>query len=396
MSTSTNLASGPIGPCAEQYITPMGAGPAPVNVAEYERYAKATLPRNAHDYYASGSNDMITLRENRDAFSRLRLVPRILVDVSKVSMNTTILGDRVSSPIVIAPTAMQQMAHPDGEAATARAAKRLGALMTLSSWSTLPLEEVAAAAPGGLRWFQLYVYKDRDVTLDLIRRAERAGYKALAVTVDTPILGRREADIKNKFSLPSHLTMGNFKKAGGSHSSGTKSAGKEGSGLASYVASLIDRTLTWEDIKWLKRTTKMKIVIKGVLSPEDALIGVQHGVDAIWVSNHGARQLDTTPSTIEALPDIIRAVAGRCEVYLDGGVSRGTDALKALALGARAVFVGRPSLWGLAHNGEEGVHAIMTLLNEELKLALALAGQVDVHNLKPSLVRTAFSYQSKL
>merc|ERR1719329_2004233 len=184
---------------------------------------------------------MITLRENRAAYSRLRLVPKILIDVSSVETKTTILGASVSSPIVIAPTAMQQMAHPDGEAATARASKRLGTLMTLSSWSTLPLEEVAAAAPGGLRWFQLYVYKDRDVTLDLIRRAERAGYKALAVTVDTPILGRREADIKNKFALPSHLTMGNFAKAAGAHASGTKSSGKEGSGLASYVSSLIDR-----------------------------------------------------------------------------------------------------------------------------------------------------------
>ena len=396
MSLSQNLASKPIGPCLEQYGVVTGAGPKPVNVAEYERYAKNTLPRNAHDYYASGSNDMITLRENRDAFARLRLVPRILVDVTSVDMSTTILGDRVSCPIVIAPTAMQQMAHPEGERATSRASKRLGTLMTLSSWSTLPLEEVAQAAPGGLRWFQLYVYKDRDVTLDLIRRAERAGYKALAVTVDTPILGRREADIKNQFSLPSHLTMGNFAKAGGSHSQGTKSAGKEGSGLASYVASLIDRTLTWDDIKWLKRTTKMKIVIKGVLSPEDAQIGVQMGVDGIWVSNHGARQLDTTPATIEALPEIVRAVAGRCEVYLDGGVSRGTDALKALALGARAVFVGRPTLWGLAHSGEEGVFNIMTLLHEELKLALALAGQTSVQNLKPSLVRTAVSYQSRL
>ena len=339
---------------------------------------------------------MITLRENRDAFARYRLIPRILVDVSKINMSTTVLGQRVSSPICIAPTAMQQMAHPDGEAATSRAAKRLGALMTLSSWSTLPLEDVAKAAPGGYRWFQLYVYKDRNVTLDLIRRAERAGYTATAVTVDTPILGRREADIKNKFALPSHLTMGNFAKAAGAHASGTKSSGKEGSGLASYVSSLIDRTLTWDDIRWLKRTTTMKVVIKGVLSAEDAIKGLEVGVDAIWISNHGARQLDTTPATIEVLKEVCDAVQGRCEVYLDGGVTRGTDALKALALGARAVFVGRPTLWGLAHSGEEGVYNIMTLLNEELKLALALAGQTNVQDLKPSLVRTAMSLQSRL
>jgi len=226
------------------------SGPAPLNVAEYERYAKDNLPRNAHDYYASGSNDMITLRENRDAFARLRLIPRILVDVSNIDMSTTVLGEKVSSPLCVAPTAMQQMAHPDGEKATSRASAKHATLMTLSSWSTVALEDVAAAAPAGYRWFQLYVYKDRAVTQDLVKRAERAGYKALAVTVDTPILGRREADLRNKFSLPAHLTMGNFAKAGGAHASGTKSAGNSGSGLASYVASLIDRTLTWDDIAW--------------------------------------------------------------------------------------------------------------------------------------------------
>lgn len=200
--------------------------------------------------------------------------------------------------------------------------------MTLSSWSTIALEDVAAAAPSGLRWFQLYVYKDRKITLDLIKRAERAGYKAFAVTVDTPVLGRREADIKNRFQLPSHLTMGNFKNVGGDHAGGTKSSGDKGSGLASYVAALIDQTLTWKDIAWLRQNTTMKIVVKGVITPEDAIASVRHGVDGIWVSNHGARQLDTTPATIEALPDIVRAVAGRVEVYIDGGITRGTDAIK--------------------------------------------------------------------
>lgn len=388
--------SSPVGPVEEQYPTVAAAGPAPVNVAEYERYAKNTLPRNAFGYYASGSNDMITLRENRDAFARLRLMPKILVDVSAIDMQTTVLGEKVSFPICIAPTAMQKMAHPDGECATSRAAARHGILMTLSSWSTTPLEEVASAAPQGFRWFQLYVYKDRAVTLDLVRRAERAGYKALAVTVDTPVLGRREADIKNRFALPSHLTMGNFSKAGGAHADGTKAAGSTGSGLASYVASLIDKTLTWDDIAWLRRNTKLKIVVKGVMTAEDAIASVRHGVDGIWVSNHGARQLDTTPATIEVLPEIVRAVNGKVEVYIDGGITRGTDALKALALGARAVFVGRPSLWGLAHSGEDGVFNIMNLMKEELALAMMLSGAIKIDDLKPSLVRTAFSFQSKL
>jgi (S)-2-hydroxy-acid oxidase len=200
--------------------------------------------------------------------------------------------------------------------------------MTLSSWSTISLEDVSASAPSGLRWFQLYVYKDRAVTLDLVKRAERAGYKALAVTVDTPILGRREADVRNRFSLPSHLTMGNFKSVGGSHSTGAKSAGTTGSGLASYVSALIDQTLTWNDIAWLRKNTTLKIVVKGVMTAEDALLSVQNGVDGIWVSNHGARQLDTTPASIEVLPEIVRAAAGRVEVYVDGGIMRGTDVFK--------------------------------------------------------------------
>ena len=379
---------------------------------------------------------MITLRENRDAFSRLRLIPRILVDVSNIDMSTTVLGEKVSSPLCIAPTAMQQMAHPDGEKATSRASAKAGTLMTLSSWSTINLEEVAAAAPAGYRWFQLYVYKDRAITQDLVKRAEKAGYKALAVTVDTPILGRREADIRNKFSLPAHLTMGNFAKAGGAHASGTKSAGASGSGLASYVASLIDRTLTWDDIAWsvsvqhrleqrfpprncthvlpflrmlmsppssfsptlfrLRTITTMKIVVKGVLGVEDALAAVKCGVDGVWVSNHGARQLDTTPATIEVLSDVCRAVAGRCEVYLDGGITRGTDIFKAVALGARAVFIGRPVLWGLAHSGEEGVTNVVKLLKDEFNLAMALSGCVTVADIKPSMVRTAHQLSSKI
>lgn len=200
--------------------------------------------------------------------------------------------------------------------------------MTLSSWSTTALEDVAAAAPSGFRWFQLYVYSDRAITLDLIKRAERAGYQALAITVDTPVLGRREADVKNKFSLPPHLTMGNFDKLGGSHAAGAQSSGTTGSGLASYVAALIDQTLSWDDIEWVRRNTSMKIVVKGVMTAEDAQQAVNFGVHGIWVSNHGARQLDTTPATIEVLPEIIRAVQGKVEVYVDGGIIRGTDVLK--------------------------------------------------------------------
>jgi len=376
----------PLGPASEDTPTPRAAGWQPVSVREYEAYAKSVLPANAWSYYASGANDMITLVENRAAFSRLRLLPRILRDVSAVDTSTTVCGLRVSSPICIAPTAMQRMAHNDGEVATSRAAASANTLMTLSSWSTTSLEDVASAAPGAPRFFQLYVYKDREVTLDLIRRAEAAGYTALAVTVDTPVLGRREGDVRGRFALPPHLTMGNFANKGGAHSRGTQSSGEKGSGLASYVASLVDPTLDWSNIQWLRKNTSMRIVVKGVMTPEDALEAVRHGVDGIWVSNHGARQLDTVPATIEVLPAIVSAVGGRAEVYLDGGVIRGTDVIKALALGARAVFIGRPVVWGLAHSGEEGVKHVLKLMNDELVMALQLMGCTTVEHLRPSHV----------
>lgn len=361
---------------------PNGAGPTPVNVWEYEAFAKNMMPKNAFDYYSSGANDMITLRENRAAFNRLRMRPRIMRDVSSLDMRTTILGDEVAFPICLSPTAMQQMAHPEGEKATARAAAKMKTLMTLSSWSTIALEEVMEAAPESPKWFQLYVYKDRVVTAELIRRAQAAGYKAFAITVDTPVLGRREQDLRNQFKLPSHLTMGNFTSVGGDHNKGTTQEG----GLSKYVASLIDRTLNWDDIAWVRNQTTMKIVVKGVMTAEDAEIACQHGVDGILVSNHGARQLDTVPATIEALPEVVKAVRGRCEVYLDGGVCRGLDAFKALALGARAVFFGRPYLWGLAHSGEDGVAHVIQLLRDELEMAFQLCGCTSVSDIKPEMV----------
>ncbi|CAN0186928.1 unnamed protein product [Ectocarpus sp. 6 AP-2014] len=387
----------PVGPAQDTSKAPEAAGWEPVNVREFERHAQLMLSKNAFDYYASGANDMVTLRENRAAFNRLRLRPRILRDVSMVDTSTSVLGQKISSPICIAPTAMQRMAHDSGECATAGAAAKAGALMTLSSWSTTSLEDVAkAGGPGGARWFQLYVYKDRKITEQLVKRALAAGYTALAVTVDTPVLGRREADMRNRFKLPEHLTMGNFVSAGGAHASGTKDGGND-SGLAAYVASLIDRTLDWNDIKWLRTICgSMKIVVKGVMTAEDAAESVRQGVDGIWVSNHGARQLDTTPATIEVLPEVVAAVSGRCEIYLDGGICRGTDVFKALALGAKAVFIGRPVLWGLAHSGEEGVSKVLKLLHDELVMALQLTGCTRVSSASRSMVTHQTSYYSKL
>ncbi|CAN1335657.1 Glycolate oxidase [Linum perenne] len=305
------------------------------NVMEYQAIAKQKLPKMAYDYYASGAEDEWSLAENRNAFSRILFRPRILIDVTKIDITTTVLGFKISMPIMIAPTAFQKMAHPDGEYATARAASAAGTIMTLSSWATSSVEEVASTGPG-IRFFQLYVYKDRNVVAQLVRRAEKAGFKAIALTVDTPRLGRREADIKNRFTLPPYLTLKNFE---GLNLGKMDQVQANDSGLASYVAGQIDRSLSWKDVQWLQTITSMPILVKGVLTAEDARIAVQAGAAGIIVSNHGARQLDYVPSTIRALEEVVKGAQGRIPVFLDGGVRRGTDVFKALALGATGIFV---------------------------------------------------------
>ncbi|MCL7030248.1 hypothetical protein MKW94_030169 [Papaver nudicaule] len=338
------------------------------NVTEYEKIAKEKLPKMAYDYYASGAEDQWTLQENRNAFSRILFRPRILIDVSKIDMSTTILGFKISMPIMIAPTAFQKMAHPEGEYATARAASAANTIMTLSSWATSSVEEVASTGPG-IRFFQLYVYKDRKVVEQLVRRAERAGFKAIALTVDTPILGRREADIKNRFTLPPHLTLKNFEGLNLGQMEKTSD-----SGLASYVSGQIDRTLSWKDVQWLQTITKMPILVKGVVTAEDTRIAIQAGAAGIIVSNHGARQLDYAPATISCLEEVVKAAQGRVPVFLDGGVRRGTDVFKALALGAAGIFIGRPVVFSLAAEGEAGVRKVLQMLRDEFELTMALSG----------------------
>ncbi|PRQ29486.1 putative (S)-2-hydroxy-acid oxidase [Rosa chinensis] len=338
------------------------------NVSEYEKIAKEKLPKMVYDYYASGAEDQWTLKENKRAFSRILFRPRILIDVSKIDMRTTVLGFNISMPIMIAPTAMQKMAHPEGEFATARAASAADTIMTLSSWATSSVEEVASTGPG-IRFFQLYVYKDRNVVAQLVKRAEKAGFKAIALTVDTPRLGRREADIKNRFTLPSNLTLKNFENIDLGKMDKTND-----SGLASYVAGQIDRSLSWKDVKWLQTITHLPILVKGVITAEDAQLAVQYGAAGIIVSNHGARQLDYVPSTIMALEEVVKATRGAIPVFLDGGVRRGTDVFKALALGASGVFIGRPVVFSLAAAGEAGVRKVLQMLRDEFELTMALSG----------------------
>uniref|UniRef100_A0A7S2ZF81 FMN hydroxy acid dehydrogenase domain-containing protein n=3 Tax=Rhodosorus marinus TaxID=101924 RepID=A0A7S2ZF81_9RHOD len=375
-------------PVIEPEMPPVLTGPhAPVNVAEFHALAKAKLTPMVYGYFSSGADDQQTLQDNEEGYRRLRFRPRVLIDVSNADMMTEVLGVKISFPLVVAPTAMQKMAHPEGELATARAVAKADTVMGLSSWSTTALEDVEAEAPGAPKWFQLYVYKDREVTKQLVMRAEAAGYKAIALTVDTPRLGRREADIKNQFNLPPHLTMGNFAML--------KQANMEnegGSGLASYVASLIDRSLSWKDIQWLKSITKMPILAKGVVTAEDAVLAVENGCAGIIVSNHGARQLDGVVSTIDALEEVVNAVQGKVPVFVDSGVRRGTDIVKALALGAKACLVGRPIVWGLSVAGEQGVKYVLDLLKSEFELAMALCGCVKVSDINRSMViRDAFA-----
>jgi 4-hydroxymandelate oxidase len=354
----------------------------PVNVADVEATAKSRMEPSAYDYYAGGAEDEWTLAENLRAFDRIAIRPRVLAGVETVDLRTRVLGHALPYPIALAPTAFNRLGHPDGERAVARAAGAAGTLMCVSTIASTTLEDVAAAATGPL-WFQLYVYKDRAVTQDLVARAEAAGYQALVLTVDTPRLGRRQRDVRNGFTLPPDIGVVNLERYGTPDAlrwAGTSS-------FTEYVHKLLDSNLTWESVEWLRSITKLPILIKGVLTAEDAALSLAHGAKGLVVSNHGGRQLDGSIATIDALPEIVEAVAGRAAVLIDGGIRRGTDVLKALALGADAVLIGRAYLWGLAAAGEAGVARVLDLLRAELDLAMALAGCPTIASVSRTLVR---------
>lgn len=351
-----------------------------LNVSDYREAAREALSDMAYDYYASGSRGEATLRENRAAFGRLRLRHRVLRDVSDCDLRVEVLGHRLRFPVLVAPTAFHGLAEDEGEVATARAAGDAGTVMTLSTLSNRPMEEVAAAT-GGPTWFQLYVYRDRDATEQLVRRAEAAGFSALVLTVDAPVLGTRERDVRNRFHLPEGLAVANLPDA-------LADVPEEDadSGLAAYVASHLDPTLDWDDLSWLVGLTGLPVIVKGVVHPDDARLAVRHGAAGVVVSNHGGRQLDAGVATIDALPDVVAAVEGRVPVLIDGGVRRGTDVLKALARGADAVAVGRPVLWGLAVDGSEGVRDVLRILRDEVEEAMTLAGCPTMKEVSPDLV----------
>jgi len=352
-----------------------------VNIRDYERAARVRLPRMVYDYYAGGALDEMTLRENRAAWKRIPVWHRALAGVAASSPATTVMGTGVSMPVLVAPTAFHRLADPEGELATARAAAAARTLMIVSTLSNTRIEDIERASDVPL-WFQLYIYKDRAVTRDLVRRVEATRCSCIVLTVDAPVLGPRERDVRNHFALPDGLGIQNAMAAG------EKVAhDPEGSGLASYVHSFLDPAISWKDLEWLRGITKLPILLKGVVRADDARRAVELGAGGIVVSNHGGRQLDASPATVEALPYVVDAVAGRAEVFVDGGVRRGTDVLKAVALGARAVLVGRPVLWGLAVEGEAGVERVLGILRRELENAMGLAGCATVADITPDLLR---------
>ncbi|MBE8521585.1 alpha-hydroxy-acid oxidizing protein [Amycolatopsis sp. H6(2020)] len=352
-------------------------------IAEYEATARERLEPAHYDYFAGGAQDEITLRENEEAYKRLRLIPRVLRGSDKRDLSIELLGTPSSMPILVAPTAFHRLAHPDGELATARAAARAGTIMIVSMAATTAIEDIAAAArevaPDPGLWFQLYLQPDLEFSEAIVRRAEAAGVKAFVVTVDSPVLGRRERDDRNAFhDLPPGLAVENLRNIGENRSGGNTSHVRE---------IVMSAGLNWDHIAWLRSKTKLPVLIKGVLHAEDARLAVHHGVAGIVVSNHGGRQLDTVPATIDVLPEIAAAVGGALPVLLDGGIRRGTDVVKALALGADAVGVGRPVVWGLAAGGREGVSEVLEMLRADFDQALALCGGRLPAELTPDQVR---------
>jgi isopentenyl diphosphate isomerase/L-lactate dehydrogenase-like FMN-dependent dehydrogenase len=327
-------------------------------LADFEALARAALSPEAWGYYAGGAWDEVTLRESEAAFRRRVLRPRVLVDVSRVDTSTTVLGGRIQAPFGFAPVALQGLAHPDGEVVPARVAGRAGLPFVLSTLSSRSLETVAAVGRG-LRWFQLYVPGDRRVAEHLVGRAAEAGYRAIVLTVDVPRPGIRERERRNPLTETGRL--GNVPQP-------------DGEPFLDFVGGLMDASLDWEDLAWLRSLSDLPLVVKGILGGEDARLAVEHGAAAIVVSNHGGRQLDRVSASIDALEEVVAAVDGRAEVYLDGGIRRGTDVVTALALGARAVFVGRPFLYALAAAGEAGVKRAVELLHREVETAMALLG----------------------
>ncbi|OXA59749.1 Hydroxyacid oxidase 1 [Folsomia candida] len=344
-----------------------------VCVEDFAQEAKQVLAKNAKDYFTSGADDEITVVQNTEAFSRLLIRPRVLRDVSVRNLSTMILGKSVKVPLGVSPSAFQGLAHSDGECGSAKAVEAIGGIFILSVFATKSYEEIAAAAPNVRRWFQFYMHKDRQVKE---KAAQKAGFEAIVLTLDAQSVGNRRSSRRDPLEFPSHLK---------SLPNATPDAAQKELKIFE-LHDIMDHGVTWEAVSWLKSISNLPLVVKGIQTVEDAIIAVSHGVDAIFVSNHGGRQVDTAVPTCDILPEIVRTVKGKCEIYVDGGVRRGTDIFKALALGANMVFVGRPIVYGLAVGGTVGATKVMHILRDELDLTMALSGVSNVSELTPSYV----------
>jgi L-lactate dehydrogenase (cytochrome) len=377
------------------------------SVADLRAVARRRLPRGVFDYIDGGAEDERTMAANADAFAHTRFRPRVLRNVGTVDTSTTLLGRPLPVPLVLAPTGFTRIADPAGELAVARAAARAGLPYTLSTLATRSIEEVAAAAGAGRRWFQVYVWRDRGVVKDMIDRAAAAGYEALVLTVDTAVLGRRERDVRRGFTLPPKIGLGTlvdgalhpgwtwaFVRAEPIRFANVVVAGGAGDGsdavsLADYVNSQFDPGLSWDDVDWMRSVWDGPIVVKGVQTVEDARLAAEAGVAAVALSNHGGRQLDGAPAPLGLVAPVADAVGDRVEVICDGGVRRGSDIVKAVALGARACMAGRAYLYGLGAAGERGVDHVLGLLSADVRRTMALVGARDVGELVPALVDTS-------
>ncbi|KAF5507532.1 Oxidase FUB9 [Colletotrichum aenigma] len=327
------------------------------------------LPKMYRDYYNEGAMDLVTLKDNEEAYNRYKILPRILVNVDNIDLSTTIFGTKVLFPLGFSPAAMHKLAHPDGEVATSRAAAKMNICMALSSYATESMENVAAQGLGNPYVMQLCVLRDRETTIQILKRAEASGYKAIFLSVDTPLLGRRLNEYRNNFTLPDGVEWPNLLSDGKSELSG---AIKDEQAVSKHD---FDPSLDWDSaIPWLKQHTNLQIWLKGVYNPDDVAMAIRYGIDGIVISNHGGRQLDGVPATLDALRICAPVAAGKIPIAVDGGIRRGTDIFKALALGASHCFVGRIPIWGLAYNGQEGCELALKILQYELKIAMALAG----------------------
>ncbi|KAG5190595.1 glycolate oxidase [Tribonema minus] len=368
-----------------------------ISVDDFQDYARAHMDKARYEYVASGTEDEQTLQENRAAFKRFFLVPRFMRDVSKIDTAVDVLGHRASLPVLVSPAGVHNICHPQGEVGCARACARAGTIMAVSQHANSTLEEVAAAAGGAPQWFQLYILKDRALTRDIVRRAVAAGYKALVLTIDSARFGYREADARNGFvGLPEGLSLPNYPTREGYDD-------RDREAWDQNTERIFDTTCDWSEIAWLRSITTLPIVIKGVMAPEDATLAVQAGASCIIVSNHGGRALDGCLASIDALGPVVAAVREQCfrsdmvpvPVMMDGGVRRGTDVLKALALGATAVLLGRPVFFALATAGEDGVFKMLQLLRRELETAMVLTGCRSLAEIGPELVvhRAPYAFQ---